>query len=413
MRPALAIALPLLSCRSEIVVGVIEQDASSTSATSSTSTLDPTTMPSTSTSSSTAADDASSEASSSSSGTTGCAPAATDDGSATDESGGPVPTCEAPSGHSACDSGDDDPFHAIGLGCAGGPQETNPISAQTIDADATTFAVATRFGSDGNLHWTPREGSKLLVLSTGILDVVGDHVEIPFPRTDADDGDNPNPDGELPEPMSPVPGAGGDCPQPFVDCDRVGDCSQTLPDVWDASGGVAHDLAWLRFDVAVPGGTFGYRADLAWFTAEYPEAAEATASDLLVWWQSSEVFTGNVATIDGAPMIVAGIGETIASDGFVGNAPELQGTGFESTEVAECDTPWQSYGAGECPRGGSTPWLTLAAPAHPGETMTIAVAIFDAIDPHLDSVVLLDDWRWSCDGCTAGADCGLGPHQAE
>jgi hypothetical protein len=381
----------LAGCRSEFLAGVQSSagtgDGSSSGADATTTTTDGT---STTTESSSSSGPACDEP------TLGTSEADT----------GEPPTCMAPMGHTVCDA-DTDPFHAIGLDC-GGVDQATPILAPTITGDASTLAVGSRYGSDDNQRWVPTEGSKLLVLTTGMLDVVADRLEVPLGRTYADDGDNPNPDGELPVPIDPTSGiAPGPCAAAYVGCDLVGDCSDSLPPVWDAAGGVARDLAWLRFDVAVPFGTFGWRVDLAWFSAEYPEAHDEIGADTFVWWQTSERFTGNAATIDGAAMTVAGVGATIASAGFVGNAPELAGTGYESVEVAACETPWTSYPAGQCPNGGSTPWLTLLGPAHPGETMTMVVALFDAGDANVDTAVLLDNWRWDCDGCTPGTTCGV------
>jgi hypothetical protein len=390
------------ACRSEYVVGVLDHVGSSSGVDEASGTS---TTPSSTTSSS--GGGGSDTAGSSSSGDPSCE--GSDDGDSTSETSGPLPTCEAPMGHTVCDS-DADPLHALGLGCNGGAQESTPVGDQMVVADAATLKVATRFGEDSNQSWVPTEGSKLLVMSTGTLDMSGDHVEIPLGRTYAEDGDSPNPDGGLPPPIVPAHGsAPGPCAAPFVGCDGIGDCSESLPDVWESGGETAHDLAWLRFEVTVPAGTFGYRVDLAWFTAEYPEAHAEPASDLLVWWQSSESFTGNVATIDGAALTVAGAGATIANEGFVGNAPELAGTGFESIEVAACDTPWVAYPAGQCPNGGSTGWMTLQGSAHPGETLTLAIALFDVGDANIDSVAVIDNWRWSCGGCTPGSGCGLGP----
>lgn len=392
--------LALAGCRTEFLVGVQSSSGSGDAGSSGEDT-------STSTG---AADDAASDGTSSSSTGPACddEPGSSEDGSDT----GDAPVCMAPMGHTVCDA-DTDPFHAIGLDCGGDDQAT-PILAPTIMADATTLVAGSRYGSDGNQHWVPKEGSKLLVLTTGTLDVVADRIEVPLGRTYAADGDNPNGDGDLPPPIDPSSGmAPGPCAAPYVGCDLVGDCSDSLPPVWDAAGAEAHDLGWLRFDVAVPAGTFGWRVDLAWFSAEYPEAHDSVGTDAFVWWQTSERFTGNAATIDGAAMTVAGVGATIASDGFVGNAPELAGTGYESVEVAACETPWVDYAAGDCPNGGSTPWLTLFGPAHPGETMTMVIALFDAGDAHTDTAVVLDNWRWDCDGCTPGTTCGVNPLAAD
>ncbi len=411
-RPWVMVAVLLGGCRSEFVIGV--QDGGSGSASGEGSTTTATTTASSGTAS--PGSSGSSGAATDTSGSTtapDCSDGDESDGAATLDGGGgesDPPQCMAPTGHSQCDQQDADPFHALGLDCSGGVDETTPISNGRLMADGTTAVVATRYGADGNTHWGPTEGSKLLALTTGTFDVVGDHVEVPPGRTWGRGGDNPNPSGELPPPIVPRAGPSPDpCDVPFRDCDDTRDCSGTLPGLWDDAGGVAHDVAWFTFDVAVPLGTFGYRVDVAWFSAEYPELADAPASDVLVWWQSSEAFTGNIATIGAAPLTVAGLAETIATSGFVGNAPELVGTGYESTEVDACETPWVGYPAGQCPNAGATDWLTLEGIAHPGEILTTSVALFDVGGTDIDTAVLVDNWRWSCAGCVPGESCGVGP----
>jgi hypothetical protein len=53
-------------------------------------------------------------------------------------------------------------------------------------------------------------------------------------------------------------------------------------------------------------------------------------------------------------------------------------------------------------------------PAVPGETLTLALAVFDLDDHALDSALLVDNFRWRCESCTLGAPanaggCGLRP----
>ena len=45
--------------------------------------------------------------------------------------------------------------------------------------------------------------------------------------------------------------------------------------------------------------------------------------------------------------------------------------------------------------GAATAWLTAGAPVVPGETITLDLMIFDVSDHLLDSLVLLDNFRWS------------------
>ncbi|MCA9653774.1 MAG: hypothetical protein KC501_27895 [Myxococcales bacterium] len=322
-------------------------------------------------------------------------------------SDGPPIECGAPTGHSACDF-DGDPFHAIGLGCPGGEQDTQPILDPVLASpDPDAWRVIREYG---NPTWTPREGSTLLVVTTGTLPLADDsnRVELPLGVTDAVDGGNGNPDGEdLPAPVVPSPGSmGGAGGRPFSACDGLGDCSDSLLEPWQA-GGPAQDLAWMAFDVDVPADTAGYRVALAWFTAELPARHTEPGTDVVVWWQSSEAYTGNLATLEGAPLSAWGAAPWVASQGLLGNDSPLFGTGFDGTTGNPCELPGASFV--DCPRGAGSGWLTLWGPSAPGERMSIVLAVMDLMDDDRDTTVLVDDWRWHCEGCQPGLDCGLRP----
>ena len=59
-------------------------------------------------------------------------------------------------------------------------------------------------------------------------------------------------------------------------------------------------------------------------------------------------------------------------------APELKGTALEGH--------------------GATRWLTTKAPVEPGDEITLVLGIIDLADDKLDSMVLLDNFRWDCVG---------------
>ncbi len=47
---------------------------------------------------------------------------------------------------------------------------------------------------------------------------------------------------------------------------------------------------------------------------------------------------------------------------------------------------------------GGTAWLTTEAPVVPGETIVLDFLIWDTGDSELDSLVLLDNFRWLDEG---------------
>lgn len=339
------------------------------------------------------------------SGTTTTAPTIT--ATATDATTTAPATCDAPSGHSVCDDGLD-PFAAIGLGCPGTPFDSTALVASSFTSpDETAWRLARELG---NAFWTPREGSQLLVLSTGTLPLAdaSGRITLPSGQTNAADGNNGNPDAAaLPEPLRATPGsndgAGG---APFSACDGVGDCSDTLPSLL-AAGGPPNDMLALSFRVVVPDDTHGWQVELAWLSAELPSRVGAPANDAFVWWVSSEAYVGNIATDAGAPMTATGLRPRVLERDFVGDAPALIDTGFGGTTAQPCAFDWAAWDS--CPRGGASGWLTLDGPANPGETLELTAVLFDHGDTELDTMVLVDDWRWRCEGCTPGRDCGLSP----
>ncbi|HRZ79243.1 MAG TPA: hypothetical protein P5044_04480, partial [bacterium] len=50
--------------------------------------------------------------------------------------------------------------------------------------------------------------------------------------------------------------------------------------------------------------------------------------------------------------------------------------------------------------GGGTKWLTTTAPVVPGETITLKFAIWDTGDTQVDSLVLIDNFRWNLETST-------------
>lgn len=317
-------------------------------------------------------------------------------------SSGAMVDCDIPSGHMVCDD-EDDPVRILGLDCPGSEFDSIPIVDSTFSSP--DGAAWRRVRQYGNAFWEATEGNAMLVMSTGVLPEPDSSrfLEIEVGQTWAEEGGNGNPDGAaLPEPVSVASGsAGGAGGMPFMDCDGEGDCSESLPGLWS---GTANDLLWLRFEIDVPAGAAGFRADVAVFSAEYPERVGAPANDAFVWWLESNAFTGNLATYDGRPMTVTGLRTLMEDPERNGNAPALARTGFEGVEGTDCELDGKVISP--CPQGATSGWLTITGPTEPGETATIVLALFDQGDDDLDTVVVVDNWRWYCRGCDVGATCG-------
>ncbi len=354
--------------------------------------------------------------------------------------GEPV-TCDAPGLYVACDDLNDPgwtsddpntaPFRALGIGCPGATSESGvPIFAHAFHSeDPDAWRVAAAFGTheispgvrqyaarpayalDGNDQPTDvvlMPSHSFLMLSTGrIGPLTGSKAVVEPFDSQAENGANSNDDGNTPPaPIEPSKGSnngmGGD---PFQDCDGIGDCSDTLAPQWELGGADPNDKIWMQFQTTVPPETSGYRFDFAFFSSEWPMYVGTGYNDLFIAWQISEAYTGNTTFLpdpenpgEGLPLTITALDPYFKTDGFAclpagdpGCQPpsELESTGFE--------------------RRAATDWVAAEAAVVGGETIEIVFFLADMSDALLASVVLLDNWRWSCQGCvpTAADDCGV------
>jgi hypothetical protein len=322
--------------------------------------------------------------------------------STTDETDtGVDPDCQAPATQPPCDQGTSDIFKAIGLNCSNDLSSAIPITNPVImSPDSTAYRVATYYGSaqdpmdPAKKMWSPREGERMLVMTSGL-----------FPALQADGGllddfdsePNGNPDflPDLPGVMTIQEGSNnGNGGTPFMNCDGVGDCSDTIYPQWTIQSldNTANDVFYMSFDVTVPLGTMGYIFDFAYFSEEWPNYVDASVNDMFIVWSTSESFTGNVTFIDNQPLTVTALDPYMTIQ--PGN-PLLVDTGFDN-------------GDGE---GAATGWFTAKGSAVPGETFTVAVSVMDLGDTIFDTVGILDGFRWDCKGCipTEVMSCGVQP----
>ena len=283
--------------------------------------------------------------------------------------------CGAPS-PVQCDDEDDDPFHAIGLNCPGGPQvegsyNGDPLSMHVHEGEIGTYVPA---------PFPPREGDKILIISSGIA------ADLLMPGFYASSDVNGTVDNgsALPAPMSSMSvSATEDCAD-NPGLVGTGDCSNTIEDQWNQGSG-AYDYNELRMSVVVPANTTGFSYDLAMFSTEYPNYYQSSFNDMYVAWLESESWTGNISFDEMGNPISLNAGFLDYKDApnpydcpAPCNAPELAGTAMMGH--------------------AGTKWLTTSAPVTPGETIELIFGVFDLSDPILDTVVILDNWLWNCDG---------------
>lgn len=332
------------------------------------------------------------------------------------------PPCVLAEMHAPCDGVSDDPLHAIGLDCSslGGEyvDKQNAVDIKELVFKAAgeqdgkrPWQVARSYGSfidpaTQKPFWSPREGERLLLISSGLLpapDAAGG-VVIPGSAVYNDVGGAPWDDDMLPPPMSPKPGSPD--PKGFKDCDGEGDCSNTLQAQWELGGGDPNDRMWLSFELTAPAIADGDLADangysfmFAMFSAEFPEWVDTPFNDIFVVWQDSIDYTGNITFIDGQPLTVTALwpidyqGECELLDPkCAGGDEHLEGTGYRSD-------------------GGATGWYLASGGVQPGETFRLAFAILDMGDSTYDTTAIVDAWQWDCEGCVPNErdSCGVRP----
>lgn len=325
--------------------------------------------------------------------------------------------------HEPCDAMSNDALHALGLNCTslGGNFQDgiNAVKVSNISFQAPpemqgkrTWQVAKSYGTyidpmTNAPFWNSREGDKVLLISSGLL---------PAPDANGavvvDDGDVYNDaafggqwdSDSMPPPMSPQKGSPD--PNGFTNCDDINDCSNTLLDQWNLGNGDAEDKMWFSFQVKAPAladgdqaDAKGYTFDFAYFSAEFPEFVDSEYNDIFVVWQASEDYTGNVTFINEQPLTVTALwpidfeGECEFLDpNCTGADPHLEGTGY----ILD---------------GGATGWYKATSGVKPGETFTLAFAVFDMGDSTYDTTAILDNWMWDCEGCVPNEvnSCGIEP----
>jgi hypothetical protein len=282
--------------------------------------------------------------------------------------------CLAPD-HDPCDD-DNDPWHAIGINC---PGEWELTTQYTGDVNAL-YVHTGQLGTYMPPTYPTLEGEKMVILSSGIAQ------QLTIPGQYASTANPGNDPMVLPPPLTPTPVDNGlmiDCTED-PDLVGTGDCSNTVYEQWEQGNG-AYDYAEMRISGEVPGGATGFSYNLAFFSTEYPGFYHTSFNDMYIAWLESEKWTGNVSFDEmGAPISLnAGfLDYKDAPNPYdcpnVCVAPELQGTAMQGH--------------------AGTKWLTTSAGVEPGEDFTVVFAIFDLSDNILDSVVILDNFSWNCEG---------------
>lgn len=349
----------------------------------------------------------------------------TTDGTSTSTSttGGNQNQCQAPSAYIDCDGTPGnlttDPFKALGINCGNDPKTTIVANSATMNAtDPNSWRIVTAFGTANQGPGDNRYNGKLwaanlnewvnpnnetipnntstaiLMLSTGVISQPNAQGVVTEPNSSqVGNNSNSNPDGGgLPAPLSAFKGSnGGAGGTPFMNCDGVNDCSDSLYNHWVVKGwNNPQDKLWMQFELTVPKGTEGYVFDFAFFSSEYPSWYNTQYNDLFIAWSTSETYTGNITFVNGGPLTITSL-EDVGAFQYKGAAPQFAGTGFDGH--------------------AATGWYTARGSAKPEETFQLTFFMADMGDYNLASAVLLDNFRWECKGCIPNEveSCGIAP----
>jgi hypothetical protein len=192
-------------------------------------------------------------------------------------------------------------------------------------------------------------------------------------------------------------------------------------------GNTANDPILLELRVRTPTNARSFSLSINFFSAEYPEWTCSAYNDFFVVLLDSE-WDGQPANPADKNLAIYTAGQTVypvgvnlahgntglftvCQNGSTGCAPgatsgtmttcvsldELVGTGFDLTASG----PFTSCGTNN-KIGGGTGWLTTSGNVRGGEIITLRIAVWDTSDHALDSVALIDNFRWSVEASEPG-----------
>lgn len=240
-----------------------------------------------------------------------------------------------------------------------------PNAAQLNNIQDWQSAVFTEYGTGGIV---PNKGLTMAALSSG-------------KTRDQNDPGYVNPNGGTSFSANGAPPAvylaahGGQLP-------GSAGCSGNCP-----AGNGANDSVNTKITIRVPTNAQSFSYDFRFFSAEYWSFACSSYNDFylaLLQSASPAIPADKNVSFDtlGNPISVNnGFFEVCVPKGCYtcpDGAASLAGTGMQLSNT-----------------GGGTKWLTTDVPIVPGETIALELMIFDVSDGILDSLVVLDNFRWN------------------
>jgi hypothetical protein len=239
-------------------------------------------------------------------------------------------------------------------------------------------------------HFTPKLGSTMTFLSTGVAD---DDTDTPSYRT----GDGTDLGNTFTNPY------------PFTAAENMNPCGVGTAET--ATKPAVHDYSELQLSLRAPRNASGFSFKFNFFSEEYPVYVCAGFNDHFLALLTSKkypstfqiAFDGSGHPIDvnnsfftDCTSMTTALTKGFAPPGYnhtcTGALSLLTGTSYEIPYSDPGGDPTlgnDNYGS------GATDWLTTTAPISAGETFTLSFVVFDEQDGILDSAVNVDSFQWT------------------
>ncbi|MDP3501104.1 MAG: choice-of-anchor L domain-containing protein [Myxococcales bacterium] len=190
-----------------------------------------------------------------------------------------------------------------------------------------------------------------------------------------------------------------------------------------ASQDIANDSIMLRLRIRAPTNAGSFRIKTRFFSEEYPQFVCSAFNDQMVLLiDTPGAFVGNPTdknlmtysdpTADGGGSWPVGINLAAGTPLFQTCVSQSANPTCWNPRVASSScglgpgdlagTQFARTGDGGCPQGGATRWMTTRGNVKPGAVFELRAAVWDVGDSILDSVVLIDDFKWNVDAGVSG-----------
>ncbi|HSA33115.1 MAG TPA: choice-of-anchor L domain-containing protein [bacterium] len=259
-------------------------------------------------------------------------------------------------------------------GIVGTPTITRASGSGTIDASNRQVAVMNWFGTHGSNEAI--YGSTMAALSSGR----------------ARDANDPDPTTEdTYEYYDGTPPA--DFTAPYA-----GNLPKTDPDCPAGTG--ANDGVMLTVDLKVPTNAYGFSFLFRFFSQEYWQFTCNAYNDFFI--AMLDTGAAGIPLDKNISFDSNGSYISVNSNAFFTVCTEKTGYTCPDGTAPLAGTGWDQPGydeeLGDIYTGGATKWLATAAPVIPGETIKLRFVVWDTSDRKLDSLVLVDNFKWNTEG---------------